>query len=138
MKKFFSEFRGFVLRGNVFNLAVGVIIGAAFQDIVTSLTANILSPLIGLFTGMSFEAWHISLLGVEIGYGAFVTSLFNFIILAFVIFLLIKFVNRIMSIGKHPAAPAAPTTRACPFCTTDISVKATRCPFCTSEVPLVE
>ena len=138
MKKFFGEFRGFVLRGNVFNLAIGVIIGAAFQNVVTSLTSNILSPLLGLFTGMSFDSWHISLLGVEIGYGAFVTSIFNFVILAFVVFLLVKFVNRIMAIGKPAEAPAAPVTRVCPYCTNDISKKATRCPFCTSEVALVE
>jgi len=138
MKKFFGEFRSFVLRGNVLNLAVGVIIGAAFQDIVASLTKNILSPLLGLFMGMNFDAWQLSFLGVEIGYGAFLTSLFNFLIMSFVIFLLVKFVNKIMTIGKTPEAPVEPATHACPFCTTDISKKAKRCPACTSELPAAE
>jgi large conductance mechanosensitive channel len=132
MKKFFSEFRGFVLRGNVLNLAVGVIIGAAFQGIVTSLTENILSPILGVFGGLSFDAWHIKIMEVDIRYGAFLTSVINFLIMAFVIFLLVKAVNGIMTVNKTPPPP--PDTRACPFCTTTISVKATRCPACTSEL----
>ncbi|MCL2058278.1 MAG: large conductance mechanosensitive channel protein MscL [Oscillospiraceae bacterium] len=134
MGKFMKEFREFVLRGNVLNLAVGVIIGAAFQSIVTSLTTNILSPILGLFTGNSFDALHVTVLGVDIQYGAFITSVINFLIMSFIVFLLVKFVNKIMSIHKKPEEPAAPTTRACPFCVTDISIKATRCPACTSEL----
>ena len=131
MKKFIEEFRSFVLRGNVLNLAVGVIIGAAFQEVVSSLTTNILSPILGFFTGMSFDSWHFTVFGVDILYGAFLTSIVNFIILAFVIFLIVKFVNKIMTIGKPPAEPE---TYACPFCTTVISKLAVRCPACTSDI----
>ena len=122
------------MRGNVLNLAVGVIIGAAFQGIVTSLTENIISPILGLFMGMSFDAWHVSVLGVDIKYGAFITSVINFLIMAFIIFLLVKFVNKITSIGKPPEAAPEPVTRKCPFCATDIKIEATRCPACTSDV----
>ena len=135
MKKFFGEFRDFVMRGNVLNLAVGVIIGAAFQGIVTSLTENILSPILGLFMGMSFDAWHATVLGVDIMYGAFITSIINFLIMAFIIFLLVKFVNKIASIGKTPETKPAPVSRKCPFCKTEIHLNAVRCPACTSELP---
>ena len=134
MKKFFLEFREFVLRGNVLNLAVGVIIGAAFQNIVSSLTQNILSPILGLFTGNNFDELHVEALGADLKYGAFITSVINFLIMSFIVFLLVKFVNGIMSINKKPVEPAAPTTRACPFCMTDINIKATRCPACTSNI----
>ena len=135
MRKFFSEFKVFVLKGNALNLAVGVIIGASFQGIVTSLTDNILSPILGLFTGYNFDALHIKILGdVDIKYGAFITSVINFIIMSFIVFLIVRFMNRIVAIHKKPAEPTPPTTRACPFCVTDISVKATRCPACTSEI----
>ena len=134
MKKFFKEFKEFVLRGNVLNLAVGIIIGASFQGIVASLTENILSPILGLFTGNNFDALHVEALGVDIKYGAFITSVINFIIMSFVVFILVKFVNGIMSINKKPAEPAPPTTRACPFCMTDINIKATKCPACTSDI----
>ena len=100
MKKFFTEFKEFVLRGNVLNLAVGVIIGAAFQDVVGSLTANILSPIIGLFVGKDFNKWSVDILGVSILYGAFITSVINFLIMAFVVFLIVKAVNNLMSASK--------------------------------------
>lgn len=134
MKKFLEEFKGFILKGNVMNLAVGVIIGAAFQGIVTSLTDNILSPIIGLFSGMNFDQLQISAFGVTIKYGAFITSIINFIFMAFVVFMLVKFVTFIMNIGKKPAEKKEPTTRECPYCATEISIKATRCPACTSEI----
>jgi len=138
MKKFMAEFLEFALRGNVLNLAVGVMIGAAFQSIVKSLTDNILSPILGLFTGTNFDLWQIDAFGVEIKYGAFITSVINFIILAFIVFLIVKFINKVMSIGKkafdHSEPEAKPETRACPFCVTEISVKATKCPACTSEI----
>ena len=135
MKKFFTEFREFVLRGNVLNLAVGVIIGAAFQSIVTSLTENILSPILGLFMGANFDELQVEAFGVKLRYGAFVTSVINFLILSFVVFLLVKFVNGILSINKKPAEPSGPATRVCPYCMTNINIKATRCPACTSEIP---
>ena len=134
MKKFFSEFKEFVLKGNVLNLAVGVIIGAAFQNIVSSLTDNILSPIIGLFLGQSFDSWTLNIFGVEIKYGAFITSIINFLIMAFVVFLLVKFVNKMMSLNQKPEEAKEPDTRKCPFCTTEISINATRCPACTSEI----
>jgi len=133
MKKFFGEFKEFALRGNVLNLAVGVIIGAAFQNIVTSLTTDILGPIIGLFTGEDFSSWEVVLLGnVHIKYGSFLTSVINFIIMAFVVFLIVKLVAKIMAVNKKPPAPVEPTTRKCPFCMTEIDINATRCPACTS------
>jgi len=133
LKKFFTEFRDFALRGNVLNLAVGVIIGAAFQNIVTSLTTNILSPVIGLFTGKDFSQWQITIFGdVHIAYGAFFASVINFIIMAFVVFLIVKAVTKIVSINKKPEADKEPTTQKCPFCMTEIDINATRCPACTS------
>jgi len=136
MKKFINEFKEFALKGNVMNLAVGIIIGAAFQGLVASLTDNIISPIIGLFAGQNFDSWQFNVFGVEIRYGAFITSLINFIIMAFVIFLLVKFMNKILS-GKKPDVVDVvkePTTRTCPFCMTEINIKATRCPACTSQL----
>jgi len=134
MKKLLNEFKEFILKGNVLNLAVGIIIGAAFQNIVTSLTDNILSPIIGLFTGGNFNELKISVFNVDILYGAFITSIINFIIMAFVVFMLVKFVNKIMSVTKKSQIEEEPATHKCPYCMTDISVKATRCPACTSNV----
>lgn len=135
MKKFFSEFKEFIMRGNVLDLAVGVIIGAAFQAIVTSLTTDIISPILGLFGGMNFDklAWNITP-ELSIGYGKFLTALINFIIMAFVIFLIVKAVNKIMSIGKKPVVEE-PTTKKCPYCQSEIDIKATKCPHCTSDIP---
>ena len=133
MKKFFDEFKAFVSKGNVMNLAVGVIIGAAFQGVVTSLTDNILSPVIGLFAGQNFDLLKLDIFGVTIAYGAFLTSLVNFIIMAFVIFLLVKLVNKLMAMGKEEDAKA-PATKKCQYCCSDIHVDATRCPSCTSQL----
>lgn len=138
MKKFFSEFKTFIMRGNVLDLAVGVIIGAAFQAIVTSLTTDIISPIIGLFGGMNFDQYALTIGDVSIGYGKFLTAVINFIIMAFVIFLIVKLVNKLMAIGKkpeEPEEPAEPTTKICPFCQSEISIKATKCPHCTSNIP---
>ncbi len=132
MKKFFQEFRDFAMRGNVMDLAIGVIIGAAFQAVIASLTENILSPVIGLFTKGNLDglAADIPGLGVTIQYGAFLTSIINFIILAFVVFLIVKGMNRL----RRPKA-APPNTKKCPYCCTDIPMAATRCPNCTAELP---
>ena len=135
MKKFFGEFKTFIMRGNVLDLAVGVIIGAAFQAIVTSLTSDIISPILGLFGGVNFDRYALTIGDVSIGYGKFLTAVINFIIMAFVIFLIVKLVNKIMAIGKKPEEQAEPTTKICPFCQSEISIKATKCPHCTSDIP---
>lgn len=130
MKKFLSEFKKFAVQGNVLNLAVGVIIGAAFQSVVTSLTDNILSPIIGLVSGKNFDALALEVLGVTIKYGAFITSVINFIIMAFVVFLLVKGINKIMRVKEEED----PVTKVCPYCYSDIPEQATRCPECTSSL----
>lgn len=137
MKNFFNEFKKFIMRGNVIDLAVGVIIGAAFQAIVTSLTTDIISPVLGIFGGIDFSdlVWEIN--GVKIMYGNFITAIINFLIMAFVIFLLVKLINKIMTIGKKPVEEKK-TTKICPFCCSEISIKATKCPHCTSDVPVEE
>lgn len=144
MKKFFKEFKEFISRGNVLNLAVGVIIGAAFQSIVKSLTDDIISPVIGLIFKTDFKDMAIVVKEatatepeLAIRYGAFITAVINFIIMAFVVFLIVKGVNKLMDLGKKPeapAAPAAPTTKKCPYCMSEIAIEATRCPHCTSEI----
>ena len=118
MKKFFEEFKAFALKGNVMDLAVGVIIGAAFQNIVTALTENFINPLIALCTGGAGEDGVViggtfTINGVVFNYGAFISAIINFLIMAFILFLLIKGVNKLMTIGKKKeaaaAAPAGPT-----------------------------
>ncbi len=135
MKKFLHEFQAFALKGNVMNLAVGVIIGAAFQGVVTSLTDNILSPLIGLFARQNFDDKAVEFLGVTLRYGAFFTSVINFLIMAFVVFLLVRAMNRLMP-EKKPE-PETPKPK-CPFCLTEIQDGATRCPACTSSLETVQ
>ena len=136
MKKngFWSEFRQFIAKGNGMNLAVGVIIGAAFQAITNSLVNDIISPVIGLFASADMSAWSVMIGGAEIRYGAFLTAIINFLIMALVIFLLVKILNRIMAMGKKPEPKAEPTTKKCPFCCSEIAIEATRCPHCTSEL----
>ena len=136
MKKFFSEFKEFVMRGNVLDLAVGVIIGAAFQAIVTSLTSDIISPILGIFGGMNFDQLSFTINGATIGYGKFITAIINFLIMAFVIFCFVKFMNSLNEklVKKPEEAPAAPTTKVCPFCKSEVNIDATRCPHCTSEL----
>lgn len=137
MKKFFQEFKEFALRGNVVDLAVGVIIGGAFQGIVKSLVNDIITPLIGLFAKMDFKYLNFEIRGVEIGYGAFITELMNFIIMAFAIFLMIKGLNALARLGKKPKEEK-PTTRTCPFCCSEITIKAVKCPNCTADLPAIE
>lgn len=135
MKKFFEEFKAFALRGNVMDLAVGVIIGGAFQSIVTSLVNDIISPLIGSFAQADFTSLTVTINGVELGYGAFITSVINFIIMAFVIFTLVKILNRLSRpTKKEQQTESAPTTKICPYCKSEIALDATRCPHCTSEL----
>ena len=158
MKKFLQEFKEFATRGNVVDLAVGVIIGAAFQKIVTSAVNDLVMPLIGLITGNSnfndafwvlrlpegvTEAQVTSLekateLGVTtFNYGAFISAVIDFIIMAFVIFLMIKALNKAGSLTKgkkKEEEPAAPTTKTCPYCLSEIPVGAKKCAHCASEL----
>lgn len=136
MKKFLNEFKEFALRGNVMDLAVGVIIGAAFQAIINSLVSDVISPLIGLVANTDLSYLVATVGDVEIRYGAFITAIINFIIMAVIIFLLVKGMNALASIGhkKEEQAPAAPATKICPYCKSEIAIDATRCPHCTSEV----
>lgn len=135
MKKFFKEFKEFIMRGNVLDLSVAVIIGAAFQSIVTALTDNIISPIIGIFTKMNFDQLVLTIpnTDVVIKYGAFITAVINFLIMAFVIFILVKAINKVLSIGKKKEE-AKPTTKKCDYCKSEISIEATRCPHCTSKL----
>ncbi len=135
MKKFFKEFKDFAMRGNVMDLAVGVIIGGAFKGIVDSLVSDVISPLIGLIAKKDFSTLTVNVLGVDLRYGAFITAIINFIIMAFVIFLLVKGLNALSRIGKkQEEAVEAVTTKKCPFCCSEVAIEATRCPHCTSSL----
>ncbi|MGI6117989.1 MAG: large conductance mechanosensitive channel protein MscL [Bilifractor sp.] len=138
MKKFIAEFKEFISRGNVMDLAVGMIIGSAFTAIVTSLVDDVLMPVISLFTGgIDFNDWGIHLAGGGmIKLGSFLAAVINFIIIALVIFLLIKGLNKIRDISDTikgtEKKEAEPTTKICPYCKSEIDINATRCPHCTS------
>ena len=153
-----GEFKKFALRGNVIDLAVGVIIGGAFQKIVTSVVSDLIMPLVGLVTGgVNFDDQFVVLkapetldqatvdavksltkakeLGITtFNYGAFITAVINFVIMAFVIFMMVRLINRLTDLGKKPAVveEATPTTKLCPYCRSEIPIEATRCPHCTS------
>lgn len=151
MKKFFDEFKKFAMRGNVVDMAVGVVVGGAFSKIVTSLVNDVFMPVIGLLTGGTNVSGMFALLGeapegtviesieqakelgvATLNYGTFIQTIIDFILVAFCIFLVVKFINKM----KKPApAPApAPAPRKCPFCQSVIDEKATRCPHCTSQL----
>jgi large conductance mechanosensitive channel len=137
MKKFFSEFKAFITKGNVIDLAVGVIIGGAFQAIVSSFTGDIISPLLGLLVNNDFSALVATVGDVEIRYGAFITAVINFILMALVIFFFLKAIRGAGKVGKkkkEEVPAAAPTTKVCPYCRSEIALEATRCPHCTSEL----
>ena len=139
MKKFFEEFKNFALKGNVMDLAIGVIIGAEFQNIVTAFTDSFINPIINSIGGASVGGkFEIFSTGQYITYGNFITAVINFLIMALVLFLFMKTINKVMSIGKHKEEEAAPLTRKCPYCFGEIDKKATRCMHCTSEVVLEE
>ncbi len=157
MKGFMSEFKKFIMRGNVIDLAVGVIIGGAFQAIVNSLVNDVVSPVISLATkGINFADKFIVLAVTDevfataeaakeagyatLNYGAFITAVINFLIMATVIFLLVKGINKISDLGKKKEEPVAeaPTTKVCPFCKSEISIEAVKCPHCTSDIPAEE
>lgn len=133
MKKFMEEFKAFALRGNVMDMAVGVIIGGAFSGIVTSLTDNFITPIISLVGGTRYSWEQIN------GFvSSFVGTVVNFLIMAFILFCLLKAVNKLMALGKKPEAPAAPTTKKCPYCCSEIPIEAVKCAHCASELPKTE
>ena len=134
MKKFFNEFKEFAMRGNIMDMAVGIIVGAAFTAIVTSLVDDIISPIIGLLVKVDFSDLVLTVVGVDNKYGAFIMAVINFLIVAFALFMVIKAMNKAASLTKKPAEEAAPTTKECPFCKTEIHIEATRCPNCTSKL----
>jgi len=134
LRKFLQEFKEFALKGNVMSMAVGVIIGVSFQGLVTSLTDNILSPIIGLFIRQNFDFLELNILGINLRYGAFLTALINFIIMAFVVFVLVKSMNKLLTCTKHKKEPAPQPERKCPFCFSVVHKDATRCFACTSEL----
>lgn len=138
MKKILNEFKEFALRGNVLDLAVGVLIGGAFQNLVKSLTTNIISPILGCFSEVDFSAFVLKIGNLNLTYGAFITDIINFIIMAFVVFILVKSMNTLANLGKKEESPAVvePTTKICPHCYSEINIKADRCPFCTSELSI--
>lgn len=148
-KFMFKEFKEFAMRGNVVDMAVGIIIGASFGGIVTSLVNDVIMPPIGLLLGkIDFSNLFIVLKegkvpgpyeslaaaktagAVSLNYGIFVNTVISFLIVAFTVFLLIRYINKL----KRPAAAAAPATKECPYCYSNIAIKATRCPNCTSEL----
>lgn len=136
MKKFLQEFKEFISKGNVLDLAVGVIIGGAFSTIVTSLTDNIIKPLINCIGGAEIQG-KIHLIGENyIDYGSFLSAIINFVIMAFIIFCIVKAVNKAMSLTKKKEdAPApSPTTKICPFCKSEVPVDAVKCAHCTSDL----
>lgn len=145
----FDEFKKFAMRGNVLDMAVGVILGASFGKIITSLVGDILMPPLGLLLGkVDFTKLYINLSShpyatladakaagaPTINYGMLVNTVIDFVIVAFVVFLLVRQFNRMVERRKKPEAPAAPTTRDCPYCLSSIPLKATRCAHCTSEL----
>lgn len=151
MGNIMKEFREFAVKGNMLDMAVGTIIGAGFKDIVNSIVNDLITPIISLFTGkVDFSNLFIALDGGDyatlaaaqevnaptLNYGLFITEVINFVILAFVIFLMVKWVNKVRTSiePKKEEVPAEPTEKTCPFCQSTISIKATRCPHCTSEL----
>lgn len=135
VKKFLEEFKAFAMRGNVLDMAVGVVVGGAFNAIVTSLVGDIISPLIGILFSADFSQVVLTVNGSPIAIGSFINAVINFVIVAFSLFVVIKAANAASSLHKkteEAPAPAAPTTKVCPYCQSEISIKAVRCPHCTS------
>lgn len=136
MKKFMEEFKKFISRGNVMDMAVGIIIGGAFTSIVSSFVEDIINPILGLFGGMNFDRYALNIAGeVTLNYGKFITAVINFLIMAFVLFVIIKAMNGVSDkLAKKEEEEAKPTTKKCPYCKSEIDIEATRCPHCTSEL----
>lgn len=134
MKKFINEFKAFISRGNVMDMAVGIIIGGAFTSIVSSLVEDIINPILGLFGGMNFDQVKLNLLGeVTLNYGKFISAVINFLIMALIVFIMMKAMNGFAEKFKHTEETVEePKTKICPFCKSEIAIDATRCPHCTS------
>lgn len=157
MKKFIAEFKEFALKGNMIDMAIGVIIGGAFTALVGAFTANIVNPLLGLIPGVNSLddalkiVLHEAVLDAEgavvteevaIRFGAFISAIITFLIMALIIFMLMKTINKLRTMEEERRAaaepapePEAPTTKICPFCKSEIPIDAVRCPHCTSELP---
>jgi len=151
MKKTMEEFKKFALKGNMIDLAVGVIIGGAFNGIVNSLVKDVVMPALSIFTGkLDFSNWFIALDGKKyltiaeaaeagvatINYGNFISGIINFLIMAWVVFIMVKFLNKLKK--QEPAKEEVPTTKECPFCKSTIAIAAVKCPHCTSDLPKEE
>jgi large conductance mechanosensitive channel len=137
MKKFLSEFRDFIARGNVIDLAVGIIIGSAFTAIVNSLVTDLVTPIIAIFTsGVAFESLQIPLGdgGNAIMIGSFINAVIQFLIIAIVVFVLVKAVNKVHDLAPKKPAEEVKKPRVCPYCKQEIADDATRCPHCTSQL----
>lgn len=126
MKKFIKEFKTFALKGNMVDMAVGIVIGTSFSGIVTSLTDNLINPLLNVVTGGTRYSWH----DVSGFISNFLTALINFFIMAFVLFCIVKALNKIKSFGVKKENTS--NVKKCPYCYSEINIKATRCPHCTS------
>lgn len=146
-KGFWQEFKAFAIKGNAIDLAIGMVIGSAFTSIVNSLVKDIITPLIGAITGgLDYSEWFVSLDGTKyntlaeaqeagaavLSYGNFITAVINFIIVAFVIFIVFK--KLLVSHKKEEIKPVAPTEKDCPYCMSKININATKCPHCTSDL----
>ena len=151
MKKTVEEFKKFALKGNMIDLAVGVIIGGAFNGIVSSLVNDIVMPALSIFTGkIDFSNWFVALDGkvyqtaaqaaeagvATINYGNFIAGLINFLLMAWIVFLMVRFLNKLKR--EEPAKEQVPTTKECPFCKSTIAIAAVKCPHCTSDLPVEE
>ena len=154
MKEFLNDFKAFAFKGNMMDLAIGMIIGAAFTALVNSVVSNLFMPIISLFTGgIDFSNLYLPLsvgskdafmagadiataraAGSVLPYGTFITDLIQFLILAFVVFLMVRALAKMMKNAKEEAAAEAPTTKECPFCKTDIHIDAVKCPNCTADL----
>jgi len=141
MKKLIDEFRAFISRGNVLDMAVGIIVGGAFTAIVNGLVDDIINPLFGIVFKMDFSNLVLNINGAEIRYGSFIMAIINFLLIALVLFLVIKGMNTLQEASKKLLSKnkkeekADPTTKICPYCKSEIAIDATRCPHCTSEQP---
>ena len=154
MKEFLNDFKAFAFKGNMMDLAIGMIIGAAFTALVNSVVSNLFMPIISLFTGgIDFSNLYLPLsvgskdafmagadiataraAGAVLPYGTFITDLIQFLILAFVVFLMVRALAKMMKNAKEEEAAEAPTTKECPFCKTDIHIDAVKCPNCTADL----
>lgn len=135
-----KEFKEFMNRGNVVDMAVGVVIGAAFKAIIDSVVADLISPLIGMIVGQDFSSLSVTVNGSEFTYGNLIMAIVNFIIVAFILFLFVKGVNKMRAAAEarkkkaEEEVAAAPTTKICPYCKSEIPIDATKCSHCTSDV----